>query len=417
MNYSALQVGGPGKQILQTAFDARYLKLAADNDPLTGTLDIVLSGGGTIPIRFGTGGNAVYFNYDPVGGGSGGPLFELYRLGDVNPTLSHDWDATTLTLRGQDFALKNSAGTTRTTLANATSGTSIFLDSVRVDTNFSRNPSGAGSPTVAAPVFFYTASTTDAAAVQAQVDVSGGSVTPLAAMNYYAKVNSGYGGTAVYGFVSVAINNGAGASVTAFGGQVKGASSVSNSTMIGLEVSNARTSSNTGCTSVGLKVNNPGLGFATNGKHACDFYGHSWLHDGILAVQSTAGYSTTLPGNRSIANGGAYIQNILEVDGKAWLDGDLAHGGTNLGFYGATAVARAAAYTQTYATATRTHANPTAGTVATTGATQTTPFGYTTAAQADAIPVAINNLVADVANVKQMVNQILDDLQLYGLLQ
>lgn len=88
-----------------------------------------------------------------------------------------------------------------------------------------------------------------------------------------------------------------------------------------------------------------------------------------------------------------------------------------LGFFNATPVARTAGYTQTYSTASRTMPNLTSAAVATTGATAVTPFGYTTAAQADAIVTAINAIRADVDNTRKVVNQILDDLQSYGLLQ
>lgn len=90
---------------------------------------------------------------------------------------------------------------------------------------------------------------------------------------------------------------------------------------------------------------------------------------------------------------------------------------TALGFFAVAPQARPAAYTQTYSTATRTHNNVTSSSVATTAATNVAPFGYTTAAQADAIPVAINAVAADLLNLKQLVNQMLDDLQGYGLLQ
>lgn len=83
-----------------------------------------------------------------------------------------------------------------------------------------------------------------------------------------------------------------------------------------------------------------------------------------------------------------------------------------IGVFGVAPVARAAAITQTYATATRTHANPTAAAVAVTAATLA-GYGYTQA-QADSIPVAINALVADVANIKQVLNSVIDDLQAYG---
>jgi len=86
-----------------------------------------------------------------------------------------------------------------------------------------------------------------------------------------------------------------------------------------------------------------------------------------------------------------------------------------LGFYGAPPVIRPAALTQTYATASRTNPALTSAAVATTASTAITPNGYTTTAQADAIPVAINALRADVNNIKSFVNAIADDLQLVGM--
>lgn len=72
-------------------------------------------------------------------------------------------------------------------------------------------------------------------------------------------------------------------------------------------------------------------------------------------------------------------------------------------------------YTQFYTTATAAVGAATAGTVATTAASTTTPFGYTTGAQADAIPVAINALIADVLVLRKAINAIIDDLQASGL--
>lgn len=103
--------------------------------------------------------------------------------------------------------------------------------------------------------------------------------------------------------------------------------------------------------------------------------------------------------------------------GSFFTAGDLTHTGTKVGFYSTAPAARPAAYTQTYATATRTHANPTAVVVATTASTNVAPFGYTTAAQADAIVTAVNALVADMANVKQVLNSSIDDDQIQGLKQ
>lgn len=84
-----------------------------------------------------------------------------------------------------------------------------------------------------------------------------------------------------------------------------------------------------------------------------------------------------------------------------------------LAVFNATPVVRQSAYTQTYSTASKTHSNPTASAVATTAATSDTPFGYSEA-QANAIVTAVNALVADVANVKQVLNSVIDDLQTYG---
>jgi len=109
----------------------------------------------------------------------------------------------------------------------------------------------------------------------------------------------------------------------------------------------------------------------------------------------------------------------------------------NVGFYGGAAVARPAGYTQTYPGSSRTHANATAtaasaataAAVAATAATNVAAFGYQQA-QADQIPVAINALitdnvslraqiaalVTDVANAKNVLNQVLTDIRATGLL-
>lgn len=85
-----------------------------------------------------------------------------------------------------------------------------------------------------------------------------------------------------------------------------------------------------------------------------------------------------------------------------------------LGFFNATPIVQRAAWTQTYSTADKTVANPLAAAVATTAATNSTPYGFAQA-QADAIVTAINNLVLDMADTKQAVNALIDDLQALGL--
>ena len=104
---------------------------------------------------------------------------------------------------------------------------------------------------------------------------------------------------------------------------------------------------------------------------------------------------------------------------KAWFSSDtnlfsLWDGVEWVGF--ARIPAALSTYTQTYSTADKTHANSTFAAVSETAATQTTPWGYGSAAQADAITVELNDLGDDVTDLKQLVNAIIDDLQSIGLI-
>lgn len=123
---------------------------------------------------------------------------------------------------------------------------------------------------------------------------------------------------------------------------------------------------------------------------------------------------------------GGTITGALTVTGTLTASGDFAHTGTNLGFYGTAVAARPAAYTQTYATATRTHANLTNTllTDSTTGARNNIVVDVGAAfSQAtlndnfSEVTVQLNNLRADVVVAKNLANQIIDDLQTLGLLQ
>ena len=137
-----------------------------------------------------------------------------------------------------------------------------------------------------------------------------------------------------------------------------------------------------------------------------------------------------------------YVNGKLSTAGEVEINGALNHDGSTVGFYGVTPAARPSAYTQTYATATRTHANPTAtaltdssgGTANTTVQALTDPADTPLTADAlrddlvaNLIPelrnnfadlvVAVNALIVDVANAKQVLNSVLDDQQTLGLLQ
>lgn len=149
----------------------------------------------------------------------------------------------------------------------------------------------------------------------------------------------------------------------------------------------------------------------------------------------------TLDGNTLTNAATVYIENAptegsnnyaLFVDaGDARFDedvivnGDFDHQGSNVGFFGAGPQAQTSAYTQTYSTASRTHANPTGVTLTGPGGTADTTLVSISGTGDDSnindnfedIVDQVNNLVSDVANAKQVLNSVIDDLQTYGLLQ
>ena len=71
---------------------------------------------------------------------------------------------------------------------------------------------------------------------------------------------------------------------------------------------------------------------------------------------------------------------------------------------------RLTGYTLTYSTTEKTNAALTQAAVATTGATNITPYGFTTAAQADALIAAVNAARVDIADIKQLLTAVIDDL-------
>jgi hypothetical protein len=83
-----------------------------------------------------------------------------------------------------------------------------------------------------------------------------------------------------------------------------------------------------------------------------------------------------------------------------------------LGFFGATPVVRPAAYTQTFATASRTVPNPTA-TVP--GATNTLGgWGFASSAEMTTFVNEIKNLITDDENLRKTINALIDDHQSLG---
>ena len=148
--------------------------------------------------------------------------------------------------------------------------------------------------------------------------------------------------------------------------------------------------------------------------------------DGQLPIGNTSSDPTlaTITGTANeitMTNGSGTITlsqpTNVTIGGILTVTGDIKHDGSNLGVFGIAPVARAGAYTQTFSTADKTPANSTFAAVAETAVTQTTPYGFASQAQGDAVSVELNDLGDDVADLKQLVNAIIDDLQAYGLFQ
>ena len=100
------------------------------------------------------------------------------------------------------------------------------------------------------------------------------------------------------------------------------------------------------------------------------------------------------------------------------IHGPLTHTGTTVGVYGKTPVSRPAAYTLTFSTNTRTLPSSTAANVSTAAALNVgILFAYASVGQAEAIPVAINALIADQKATKEVLRQVILDLQSEGFLQ
>jgi hypothetical protein len=100
--------------------------------------------------------------------------------------------------------------------------------------------------------------------------------------------------------------------------------------------------------------------------------------------------------------GNGTIGGTLSVTGAAAFNGVTPPGG------------KQGAYTKTYNTAARVIPAATVAAVDTTGSTLTTPYGYAQA-QADAIPVAINALAADVLALKKLIVSLVVDSEAVGI--
>jgi len=160
--------------------------------------------------------------------------------------------------------------------------------------------------------------------------------------------------------------------------------------------------------------------------HATDFILRTGRSTGAAAGTSLK-LQTSIPSGSGSAL--QAVQTMIEL-----LEAKLA-------FFGGTPVAQPTGYTQTYATTTRTHNNLTSSTLSDSsgGTANTTVQALTdpadTPATADALrddlvanlipelrnnfadlTAQVNNLRTDITNLKDLFNQVIDDLQGYGLL-
>jgi hypothetical protein len=111
------------------------------------------------------------------------------------------------------------------------------------------------------------------------------------------------------------------------------------------------------------------------------------------------------------ATGVVVLATGAKSNGALEIDGALNHDGTTVGFYGVTPATRPTAYTQTYSTASKTHAALTVG--ADIAAFTDPP----SAAEMALLRTFVNALKADLTNVKQVLNSVIDDDQILGLKQ
>ena len=113
---------------------------------------------------------------------------------------------------------------------------------------------------------------------------------------------------------------------------------------------------------------------------------------------------------------GLTITDATDLTISATTGTKIGQSGSKVGFYGVTPAVRPTALTQTYATATGTHAAVTQ-LAAPAGSTGVAAGGWSTAANRDLAIVSINAARTDIQNLKNFVNQIVDQLQAIGLLQ
>lgn len=186
-----------------------------------------------------------------------------------------------------------------------------------------------------------------------------------------------------------------------------------------IETNTANIATNT--SDIGINSGN----ITTNTDNITTLYGSVVINTSDIGINTSD--ITTVSGNLT-DHEAAYDPHIAYylTDGTKAISGDLEHTGSGIGFYGVTPTARPTAYLQTYSTASRTHSNLTSSGITTTfsGISDTTIVTISGTSDDTNINnnfldlvTEINNLRIDLINVKNVLNQSIDDDQLQGLKQ
>lgn len=195
----------------------------------------------------------------------------------------------------------------------------------------------------------------------------------------------------------------------------------------GFHVINGGNSTLEGCIADTNGVTTTGYGFRVDNSGRCTITGTSMDRNAGSPTQDAALSFANGPSDCFIVLTG--INNIAITNGTMpgtrntiFIDngttnpliylGSSAH---QIGFFGVAPVSRPSAFTQTYATASKTHAAPLATDPGAMTSTAVTPTGFGNATDFNLLLNAVRNLVSDMANVKQVLNAVIDDDQALGL--
>lgn len=162
---------------------------------------------------------------------------------------------------------------------------------------------------------------------------------------------------------------------------------------------------NTQAATAGATIRNPGY---------LTFSGRMWETGGGTSTTQKFGRLGAVVDTITAATGVPATYRLAWANTAGTIQWSVTEQGSP-GFWATTPPTSRTTYTQTFATADATHAAFTSADLATTAATQTSPWGFASQAQAEAIATQFNALRVDVDDLKRLANSIIDDLQAYGL--